>query len=109
MLAEESFFRMNPNQPRARRLRGDRSAILEKTWIDNDDDEEEFDDAGREENEDIKKHDVSAFMVSQKNIRKFQDDMSRRHDGIIPNRVLESHILDTETRSRINDEETSPD
>lgn len=29
------------------------SVLLEKTWIDADDDEEEFEDAGREENEDF--------------------------------------------------------
>ena len=62
---------MNPSQPRARRARGGQSALLEKTWIDADDDEEEFEDAGREENEDLRKHDVSAFMVSKKSMRRF--------------------------------------
>lgn len=31
-------------------------------------------------------------------------DESRRNDGIIPNRILDPAILDTETRSNINDE-----
>ena len=42
-------------------------------------------------------------MVSTKNMNRYKNDISRRSDGIIPNRVLDPNILDTETRSNIND------
>ena len=37
---------------------------MDQTCIDTDDDDLEFDDANHEENEDIVKHELSAFMVS---------------------------------------------
>ena len=92
-LAEESFFHMNPTQVRAKRKSAQNSRILERTWIDVDDDEDEFDDAISEENDDMRKHDISAFMVSRKKLDKFQDELSRKLDGVIPNKILDSHIL----------------
>lgn len=38
---------------------------LEKTWIDSDDDDEEFNDAHKEEQEDVRKNKICAYMVSK--------------------------------------------
>ena len=44
-----------------------------KTCVDSDDDDLEFEDAGKEEEQDQRNNDTSAFMVSRNNISKYQD------------------------------------
>jgi hypothetical protein len=74
---------MNPAKKVNRsKNRPKKSAALERTWLDADDDDEEFDPADREEHEDMTQNDISAFMVSNKEMKSFQLDMSKRIDGV---------------------------
>lgn len=84
-LVEESFvhmpkYRSNVSKKRSKRGPG-LSAKLDRTWVDQDDDDEEFDNAVKEEQEDMTQNDISAFMVSNKELKSFMLDQSRRHDG----------------------------
>lgn len=46
---------------------------LDKTYMDTDDDDEEFDDADEEELEDLENNDISAFMCSKSNVTRYID------------------------------------
>jgi hypothetical protein len=74
-LVEESFvhmpqYRNNVGKKRSKRGPG-LSAKLDRTWVDQDDDDEEFDNATKEEQEDMTQNDISAFMVSNKELKSF--------------------------------------
>jgi|DEB0MinimDraft_12_1074336.scaffolds.fasta_scaffold55809_2 hypothetical protein len=47
---------------------------MDRTYVDTDDDDEEFDDAKYEEQEDNILNDVSAFMVSKANMSRYVMD-----------------------------------
>ena len=46
---------------------------LDKTYMDSDDDDEEFDSAYEEEQDDLENHDISAFMCSKSNVTRYID------------------------------------
>jgi hypothetical protein len=60
---------------RRRPIKGEKVNVMDQTCIDTDDDDFEFEDARKEEKDDIRKHDVSAFMVSNTNATKFKHSM----------------------------------
>lgn len=70
-LAQESFFRMNPSQMRHGKRSAQHSLVLERTWLDLEDDEEEFEDAIIEEAQDQQLYDLNAFLVSKRAMHKF--------------------------------------
>ena len=59
-----------------RPVKGDKIDKLDRTCIDTDDDDFEFEDARKEEEEDIKLNDVSAYMVSKNSVKNYQNNMS---------------------------------
>lgn len=75
---------------------------MDRTYVDTDDDDEEFDDAKYEEQEDNILNDVSAFMVSKANMSRYVMDQTAKHiekNGndkakkdipLIPNKILDS-------------------
>ena len=78
------------------------SKKMEKTYIDSDDDDFEFDDARKEEEQDVRKHDMSAFMVSKANVSRILERTmgggapSATNSAMpshIPNKILDSQFL----------------
>jgi len=55
-----------------RPVKGEKVNVMDQTCIDTDDDDFEFEDARKEEREDVRQNDVSAFMVSNANLTKFK-------------------------------------
>ena len=68
---------LTSNRRVRRPVKGDKVDKLDRTCIDTDDDDFEFEDAVKEEEEDIKLNDVSAYMVSKNNVSKYQFDQSQ--------------------------------
>lgn len=60
------------------KMRDGGANLMDQTCIDSDDDDLEFDDARKEENEDVLLHDISAFMVSKGNISRYQEQTLMR-------------------------------
>lgn len=73
---------------------------LDKTCIDTDDDDFEFESARNEEEEDINRNDTTAFMVSKQNVSKYINETQVRNTQLpddkkvhIPNKILDSMLL----------------
>jgi hypothetical protein len=73
---------------------------MDKTCIDTDDDDFEFEDAKDEEEEDNYKNNTTAFMVSRNNTSKYINDTQVRNTNLpedkkvhIPNKILDSVLL----------------
>lgn len=78
LLASTSeYLHKNPaaGYKRRRPAKGEKVNVMDQTCIDTDDDDFEFEDARKEEQADIRKHDVSAYMVSNTNATKFKTSM----------------------------------
>ena len=75
MLASGSDYMIsNPaaGYRRRRPVKGEKVNVMDQTCIDTDDDDFEFEDARKEERDDIRQNDISAFMVSNTNATKFK-------------------------------------
>lgn len=73
---------------------------MNKTCIDTDDDDFEFEDAKEEEEDDIYRNDTTAFMISRQNASRFINETMNRNTNLpnekkapIPNKILDSMLL----------------
>ena len=73
---------MNPSQMRPGKRSAQHSFILERTWQDPEDDDDEFEDADSEEEFDYRDQELNAYLVSKRALIKFQEELSRRQDGL---------------------------
>lgn len=87
------------NEGRRTRIKGQVNQ-LDKTCIDTDDDDFEFESARQEEEEDNYRNDTTAFMVSKQNVSKFINETQIRNTQLpddkkthIPNKILDSMLL----------------
>ena len=78
LVSTSQYTQKNPavSYRRRRPVKGEPVNKMDLTCIDTDDDDFEFEDARKEEQDDIIGNDVSAFMVSRANITKHQFDLS---------------------------------
>ena len=85
LMSDIDYVHKNPaaTYKKRRPIKGEPVSKVDQTCIDTDDDDFEFDDAKKEERDDIRKHDVSAFMVSKANITKHQMELSNDQSRMV--------------------------
>lgn len=98
LVSTSDYTNKNPatSYKRRRPVKGEPVNKMDQTCIDTDDDDFEFEDARKEEQDDVMANDISAFMVSRGNITKHQFDLSQGQSKMIKDKVLDSQFLESE-------------
>ena len=100
LLASTSeYMQKNPaaGYKRRRPAKGEKVNVMDQTCIDTDDDDFEFEDAQKEERDDNRQHDVSAFMVSNAKASKYKHSMMASEvEGQQKGDVLDYNYIDTD-------------